>query len=487
MNTNNQIAETLKHSDVWQLPDFHFAQSGAKENIWEDAPQHRAELAQNLLRFVNAQRAPLCIGVNGAWGTGKTFFMSRFSSYVKQAGGLSVYLNAWKGDVFQLPLVYIYSEVAKQINGSEFEIVDRAALATFEGKAKKLLSNIIGVATGGVYKALIDGLSEEDSASLVGEYNNETKFARFVEQQFVALSKIAREKICRPLIIVIDELDRCRPTYAIKMLEAIKHTFRIDNCVFLIAADFEQLGKTINSVYGNIDADRYLDRFLQYRFDLPRYNPEEYFNIVWQELRLDEVLASQSRAMPNWVKTDLVKSIFARMIACQKVCALRDVELILRAYNIGLMQPIHATAEGVALAALTIIKVLHRSVYRSMKMGDFSKVDWLCLCFANMYDGKEYKEYVQTGFNGLFSLLESENSEAAWKARQEMEEIARDDFRKYYDGDLIFKLLGAIKEYSRIACDGYERTFESARLKDFLDRLDFTLGNNVGMLDLGEL
>ncbi|QDE47832.1 hypothetical protein EIN43_17235 [Enterobacter hormaechei] len=66
-----------------------------------------------------------------------------------------------------------------------------------------------------------------------------------------------------PTFIFIDELDRCRPNYAIDMLETIKHLFDINNVVFVIATDKEQLSHSICSVYGSgFDATRYLDRFL---------------------------------------------------------------------------------------------------------------------------------------------------------------------------------------------------------------------------------
>ncbi|RYG88554.1 MAG: hypothetical protein EON58_19890 [Alphaproteobacteria bacterium] len=80
----------------------------------------------------------------------------------------------------------------------------------------------------------------------------------------------AKTEVKLPLFILIDELDRCRPTYAIEMLEQVKHLFDIDNTIFLIATDGDQLAHSIRAVYGEgFDGAGYLLRFFHrhYRFE----------------------------------------------------------------------------------------------------------------------------------------------------------------------------------------------------------------------------
>jgi hypothetical protein len=75
-----------------------------------------------------------------------------------------------------------------------------------------------------------------------------------------------------PLFIVIDELDRCRPSYAITLLERVKHLFSVDGVVFVIGTDTDQLRHSIGSVYGaGFDGKGYLQRFFDrtYRFAKP--------------------------------------------------------------------------------------------------------------------------------------------------------------------------------------------------------------------------
>ena len=74
----------------------------------------------------------------------------------------------------------------------------------------------------------------------------------------------------KPLIIFIDELDRCRPNFAIEVLEKAKHLFNVDNIIFILAADKSQLAHSIRAVYGQgLDVNGYLRRFIDFDYLLP--------------------------------------------------------------------------------------------------------------------------------------------------------------------------------------------------------------------------
>lgn len=74
----------------------------------------------------------------------------------------------------------------------------------------------------------------------------------------------------KPIILFIDELDRCRPDYAVDMLEVIKHVFDVENVKVVLVTNTKQLRAAINHRYGmEVDAQKYLDKFLKYSFALP--------------------------------------------------------------------------------------------------------------------------------------------------------------------------------------------------------------------------
>ena len=84
---------------------------------------------------------------------------------------------------------------------------------------------------------------------------------------------------CERLVIFVDELDRCRPSFAIKVLERIEHYFVNDRITFVFSMNIEQLQHTIKAFYGNdFDACRYLDRFFEIRLSLPTTISNRFFN-----------------------------------------------------------------------------------------------------------------------------------------------------------------------------------------------------------------
>ena len=75
------------------------------------------------------------------------------------------------------------------------------------------------------------------------------------------LAKAATEAD-RPLIVLIDELDRCHPSYALELLATVRHLFNVDGVVVVLAINRAELAHSVQSIYGpDFSADRYLRRF----------------------------------------------------------------------------------------------------------------------------------------------------------------------------------------------------------------------------------
>lgn len=83
------------------------------------------------------------------------------------------------------------------------------------------------------------------------------------------------------LVIFIDELDRCKPTYAIQFLERIKHYFDRPNITFVFSTNIKELKNTVQNYYGNnFDGDRYLDKFFDLRLKLPKVELFYYLKLL---------------------------------------------------------------------------------------------------------------------------------------------------------------------------------------------------------------
>ena len=92
-----------------------------------------------------------------------------------------------------------------------------------------------------------------------------------------AVQAIGEGEPQRPLVFFIDELDRCRPSFAIELLERVKHLFDVKNIVFVLSIDKKQLEAITAAVYGErIDALEYLRRFIDLDFYLPLPHTKDY-------------------------------------------------------------------------------------------------------------------------------------------------------------------------------------------------------------------
>ncbi|HHQ4780048.1 TPA: KAP family P-loop NTPase fold protein [Aeromonas veronii] len=241
----------------------------------------RARYADFLTNYLAAEgkQRNYVLNLNAEWGAGKTWFIKRWYMELK-AHYPTVYIDAWQQDFSDDPLLTVISSIIdqlKMIAGKENPIP--------EGMRQRLLG-LFKVGGKLALKAAIKkaGL-EEDDFSLEGDDANQLVDAlcsnqkeryesiQYLKQEIrqwvegaVALGNGALDY---PAFILIDELDRCRPSYAVEMLETIKHIFDIPKVVFVLATDTEQLQHAVKVIYGaDFDAHTYLSRFFSRRFSL---------------------------------------------------------------------------------------------------------------------------------------------------------------------------------------------------------------------------
>ncbi len=124
-----------------------------------------------------------------------------------------------------------------------------------------------------------DSLAETvtDAAATIASHTIDATVEALLKEQIEAEKNLETLKAClkelaadKPIILFIDELDRCRPDYAVDMLEVIKHVFDVENVKVVLVTNTKQLRAAINHRYGaEVDAQKYLDKFLKYSFALP--------------------------------------------------------------------------------------------------------------------------------------------------------------------------------------------------------------------------
>lgn len=247
----------------------------------------------------DSREEALCFTVDGEWGAGKSFFVKRFSKQLQNSGHSVIEFDAWVNDLSDDPLIGFMSQFRKEIRKLEkgstparrasnsfnrvMTSAGKALAPTLIAAAKHVALQKMGaeaveafskasseteetdgreaaVEAGKTLEGILNGY--EDTVSAVGRLKDD------INKLLVDLQE--RKKITLPLFVIIDELDRCRPTYAIRLLEGVKHLFGAPNICFIFSTNTNQLGESVKAVYGSgFDGYQYLRRFFSFHFRLP--------------------------------------------------------------------------------------------------------------------------------------------------------------------------------------------------------------------------
>lgn len=258
----------------------------------------RKEEILNLSLLVSNVNSPAVIAIDSRWGTGKTTFIRMWEQYLKEDIFPCLYFNAWETDFSDDPLVSFLGEMNEGLktligaNKKAREAWDRTKAA---GKqiVKRGLPALVRIGTAGIIDAdkIIEDEITKAAGSLAGDaLDNYLQQKKAIDEfHFSLTSFVKRSADGKPLVIFVDELDRCRPNYAIELLERIKHLFNTEGLVFVLALDKEQLGHSIEAVYGNgIDSVGYLRRFIDFEYRLKEPDNASYIDSLFSALELDK-------------------------------------------------------------------------------------------------------------------------------------------------------------------------------------------------------
>ena len=242
----------------------------------------RREPAEVLTRLVvNLDEGPCVLAVDAAWGAGKTTFLRMWTQHLRNSEFPVVEFNAWETDFSEEPFVTLSAELIDGIRSGKTKHLKEAS--------EKVLRCVVPIAIR-IAASIVPASQTlgENAASFVEKRLSGHRDARRSVTEFKrALQDMAAESFeangNRPLIVAIDELDRCRPSYAVELLEVAKHLFSVDRIVFVLAVNLDQLAHSIRALYGSdFDAKGYLRRFVDVDFYLPEPNRDVF---ICEQLR----------------------------------------------------------------------------------------------------------------------------------------------------------------------------------------------------------
>ena len=269
------------------------------EEPWGDDVLERAQIAAKLTNLIRDQSAPFAISIHGYWGTGKTFTLKRWQKDLENQGLMAIYFNAWEDDFCDDPLLAIIGQLDSHFKEGVFRtIADRIR----ETALPLLWRNALGVLNKTTGLTLEAG--QTGQMNLVAEYLKQRETKDELKDALEQLSTKVVEETGQPLIFIIDELDRCRPTFAVELLERVKHIFDVPNMVFVFGINRDELCSSLQSIYGTIDADVYLRRFFDMEFTLPEVDSEKFGRHLMQRFGLGEFFGELSRNASNRVHSE---------------------------------------------------------------------------------------------------------------------------------------------------------------------------------------
>lgn len=251
----------------------------------------RKPLAINLTKIIESTNDINVIALDSSWGTGKTTFIKMWNNMLEldedyKGNFETLYFNAWENDYIKDPLIAIITEIEKELKKNTGHM--KNGLDYIKNSGKKIIKPIAVAAIRAATHSLLDidkfSLGKENEKEItdmmgkIGEISIENVIKEKEKRsQFVTELKEYIEKNDIKIIFFIDELDRCRPSFAVELLEVIKHIFSIENITFVISIDKEQLSYSIATLYGHgMDSEGYLRRFFDLEYKMPIINKRDY-------------------------------------------------------------------------------------------------------------------------------------------------------------------------------------------------------------------
>ena len=336
-----------------------------------------------LTRIVARIEGPCVLALDAPWGYGKTTFLKMWEAWLRQeAQGFPVVacFNAWETDFTSHPFLALSSELTKELESRiETTIVekfkDAAQKARMVLPVASTLAPLIELLQSGAGVA-VGAASNTIAAAMSGEADtNDYQEAKDALESFKTELEELAKGLDKPLVIMIDELDRCRPSYAVELLEVAKHLFAVDNVVFVLAVNRDELAHSVKALYGSgFDAVGYLRRFFDLDFQLPKPSREQFVQGLLTTTRLATIL--DPRIGPDGL--DEVKTARALLDAflSSPDLSLRDVQQAV--HRLGLVLTLlHPKADPLPLAAVIaiVLRTAEPAVYQRFVTGEATDKD----------------------------------------------------------------------------------------------------------------
>ena len=347
-----------------------------EDNPFQHDSLDRKESVEILARLIDSVEGPGVFGIDADWGNGKTTFLRMLHRHLANEGVPAVRFNAWESDYVSDPFTAIATELTDGLGEYADESDDKTrdkidtglkrAKAVIKSRGPAILRSLVAEVpvAGKALEEIVDGFADSYVDDRVSAYREARKS---VEEFMGALEDMARvvsgDREHPLLVVMIDELDRCRPSYAVELLEVAKHLFSVDGVVFVVAVNRAELAHSIQALYGSgFDARGYLGRFFDVDFRLPDPDRSRFIKETIEAVGIraylgrtpDRTGSSELSTLESMLESFFGESVVSLRTAARAIhhlgvvyAALADKRLVL----------------GTITAALVILRTLDRELY----------------------------------------------------------------------------------------------------------------------------
>lgn len=241
---------------------------------------------KKLVEYISANKSSTCFAINGVWGCGKSFVLDMFENELEKIQSeetnsdqyFIIRYNSWKYDYYEEPLVAIVASmittIEEKTNLFPDSLEKRKMLGVLKAVGVSLLSvgaDAAKAKTGIDFKKAFDVIKKgkADGASIYRDKHKYDVYFGFnnVLDKLAGIFRKLAEKYT--IVILVDELDRCLPEYAIKVLERLHHlTENQSNIITIVSIDKEQLLTSVKQIFGFENPEKYLTKFISFEVKL---------------------------------------------------------------------------------------------------------------------------------------------------------------------------------------------------------------------------
>lgn len=327
----------------------------------------RKAIAEKIITLLSSGIPISPLIINGGWGTGKTEFCHKLINLITETaqGYTPIYVDAFAADHADEPLMTLLAAVLKALpEEKRGGLIEKALPAIRFGLKASLKAGVSWVLRQDFEKVAddfdkdIQNVSDEainkSIESLLADHVKAEESIGTLRQSLLELTKEQH------IILFVDELDRCRPDFAISMLESIKHVFGVEGVQIVLVTNIDQLKSSISHCYGMDDegAKRYLDKFVGFALTLPSsyQAPSNEFNGISGKHFVDLIAVNETLKAFNW-QNGFIDTYCIELVERNSL-SLREVETFVKYLSIYQVLAASNKVQPLGADSRTMLRIL---------------------------------------------------------------------------------------------------------------------------------